>query len=145
MRVLNPPYQRFCRPCDATHVYEMPFRLAALRAGLELRAGTSPPVLTRIPDFVPAGSVPQRHDVTSGYLRLLGPVTPRDVAGYLDAPVREVKSRWPEEAVDVSVDGARAWVLPADADRLAGTPPRVTRLLGPFDLFLQACRPGTAH
>ncbi|HEV7788403.1 MAG TPA: crosslink repair DNA glycosylase YcaQ family protein, partial [Pseudonocardia sp.] len=40
--LLGPPYLRFCRSCDATHLYEMPFRLAALRAGLELRPGTSP-------------------------------------------------------------------------------------------------------
>ncbi len=39
------PYLRFCRPCGATHIHEMPFRLAALRAGLELEPGTSPPVL----------------------------------------------------------------------------------------------------
>ncbi|HEY2096041.1 MAG TPA: crosslink repair DNA glycosylase YcaQ family protein, partial [Pseudonocardia sp.] len=39
--LLDPPYLRFCRSCDATHLYEMPFRLAALRAGLELRPGTS--------------------------------------------------------------------------------------------------------
>src|SRR3954463_11950395 len=31
------PYLRYCRPCAATHLYEQPFRLAALRAGLELR------------------------------------------------------------------------------------------------------------
>ena len=30
------------------------------------------------------------------------------------------------------------WLLAGDADRLRGDPPTVTRLLGPFDLFLQA-------
>src|SRR5918998_2081871 len=29
--LLPEPHLRFCRPCDATHVHEMPFRLAALR------------------------------------------------------------------------------------------------------------------
>jgi hypothetical protein len=140
--LLDAPYLRFCRSCDATHLYEMPFRLAALRAGLELRPGTSPPVLERIADFAPGDSpgdtVPERFDVIRAYLRLLGPATPRDVAGYLDAPVKEVKDRWPVDAVEVSVDGTSAWVLAADADRLLDGPPAATRMLGPFDLFLQA-------
>ncbi|HEV7792120.1 MAG TPA: winged helix DNA-binding domain-containing protein, partial [Pseudonocardia sp.] len=144
--LLDPPYLRFCRSCDATHLYEMPFRLAALRAGLELRPGTSPPVLERIADFAPSDSpgdipgdtVPERFDVIRAYLRLLGPATPRDVAGYLDAPVKEVKDRWPVDAVEVSVDGTSAWVLAADAGRLLDGPPAATRMLGPFDLFLQA-------
>jgi hypothetical protein len=136
--LLDAPYLRFCRSCDATHPYEMPFRLAAPRAGLELRAGTSPPVLERIPDFAPAGSAAPAHDVVRAYLRLLGPATPRHVASYLEAPVKDVKARWPADAVEVSVDGERAWLLADDADRLAADPPAVTRLLGPFDLFLQA-------
>jgi len=43
---MGSPYLRLCRPCDATHLYEMPFRLAALRAGLELQPGTSPSIST---------------------------------------------------------------------------------------------------
>ncbi len=43
-----PPYVRECVPCGrVVHVWEMPFRLAATRAGLELEPGTSPPVLRR--------------------------------------------------------------------------------------------------
>jgi len=135
--VMTQPYLRFCLPCDATHVYEQPFRLAALRAGLELVPGTSPPVLRPIPGFAPADDVPARLDVVRAYLRLLGPATPRHVAGYLDAPVTDVKARWPEDAVEVSVDGETRWLLGQDVDRLDG-PPVTTRLLGPFDLFLQA-------
>ena len=45
---LDEAYLRWCNPCQAIHPYEMPFRLAALQAGLELEAGTSPPVLRRI-------------------------------------------------------------------------------------------------
>jgi hypothetical protein len=135
--VMDPPYVRFCRPCDATHLWEMPFRLADLRAGLELRAGTSPPVLQPVTGLVPADQVPERFDVVRAYLRLLGPATPRMVAGYLDAPVTDVRGRWPDDAVEVDVEGERRWLLPGDVDRL-DEPPEVTRLLGPFDLFLQA-------
>jgi hypothetical protein len=136
--LLPEPYLRFCRGCNATHPYEMPFRLAAVRAGLELRADTSPPVLEPIPDLAPVEVPERRHEVIRGYLRLLGPAAPKDVAGYLDAPVREVKDRWPADAVEVRVEGAAAWALPDDLDRLRDEPPEVTRLLGPFDLLLQA-------
>jgi hypothetical protein len=135
---LEAPYLRHCGPCDATHLYEQPFRLAALQAGLELEPGTSPPILRPIPGFAPAEVVPERLDVVRGYLRLLGPATPKEVAGYLDAPVAEVRARWPADAVEVSVEGARRWILAPDADRLAGGPPEGVRLLGPYDLFLQA-------
>jgi hypothetical protein len=134
---LAPPYLRFCRPCDATHVHEMPFRLAALRAGLELQPDTSPPVLQPVSGFAPAETVPEHLDVVRGYLRLHGPATPQQVAGYLDAPARDVHARWPEDAVEVSVDGERRWALAADVDRLAAGPARCVRLLGPFDPYLQ--------
>ena len=135
---MSAPYLRFCRPCNATHLYEMPFRLAALRAGLELQPGTSPPVLQRIPGFRRDTRPSPRHDVVRAYLRLLGPATPQQVAGYLDAPVKEVRARWPEDTVEVEVEGERRWVLAADAERLDGSRPSGVRLLGPFDLFLQA-------
>ncbi|MGR7024717.1 winged helix DNA-binding domain-containing protein [Geodermatophilus sp. URMC 62] len=134
---MEEPYNRSCRPCGAVHLYEQPFRLAALRAGLELEPGTSPPVLRPIPGFAPAESVPARLDVVRGYLRLLGPATPQHVAGYLDAPVQDVRAHWPDDVVAVEVDGQRRWLPAADADRLGSPPPAVTRLLGPFDLFLQ--------
>src|SRR5262245_51826951 len=135
---MSAPYLRWCRPCNATHLYEMPFRLAALRAGLELQPGTSPPVLQRIPGFRRDTRPSPRHDVVRAYLRLLGPATQQQVAGYLDAPVKEVRARWPEDSVEVEVEGERRWVLAADAERLEGSRPAGARLLGPFDLFLQA-------
>jgi hypothetical protein len=116
--LMEPPYLRFCRPCDTTHLFEMPFRLGALRAGLELRAGTSPPVLERIPNFDPAPAPDDRHDVIRAYLRLLGPATPKHVAEYLDAPTKEVTARWPTDTVEVKVEGRTRWVL---ARRIAPT------------------------
>ncbi|MGY1755164.1 DNA glycosylase AlkZ-like family protein [Blastococcus sp. SYSU D01042] len=135
---LEGPYLRDCVPCGAVHAYEQPFRLAALRAGLELEPGTSPPVLRPIPGFAPAAAPADRFDVVRGYLRLLGPATPKHVAGYLDAPVKDVQAHWPADALEVRVDGEPRWVLAEDADRLTAGPPAVTRLLGSHDLFLQA-------
>jgi hypothetical protein len=116
----------------------MPFRLAALRAGLELQPGTSPPVLQPVPGLTPSAEPSRRHDVVRGYLRLLGPATPTLVAGYLDAPVKDVQAHWPDDAVEVSVAGERRWVMADDLARLEVGPPSVVRLLAPFDLYLQA-------
>ncbi|QXG75400.1 winged helix DNA-binding domain-containing protein [Modestobacter sp. L9-4] len=134
---LDPPYLRECHPCRAVHTFEQPFRLAALRAGLELVPGTSPPVLRPVPGLGPATEVPPHLDVVRGYLRLHGPATPRQVAAYLDAPVADVRAHWPGDAVEVAVDGERRWLLAADVDRLGAGPARTTRLLGPFDPYLQ--------
>lgn len=121
--LMDKPYRRFCRPCNAIHLYEMPFRLAALRAGLELQAGTSPPVMQPIPGFTaPASAVPDKFDVIRGYLRFLGPATPKQVADFLDAPISDVKARWPSDAVEVSVEDETRWVLDSDVEALAGGP-----------------------
>jgi hypothetical protein len=92
-------------------------------------------VLQPIPGFAPATTVPERLDVVRGYLRLHGPATPQQTAGYLDAPVKEVQARWPADAVEVRVDGEPRWAL--DVEALQAGPVRVTRLLGPFDPYLQ--------
>lgn len=136
---LPTPYLRQCRPCHATHAYEQPFRLSAIRAGLELEPGTSPPVLRRIPGWRGVGkTVPVHLDVVRAALHLLGPADPRSVAGYLDAGSKDVKAHWPEDTVDVVVEGRRLQILADDTDLLAEPPSaRGTALLGPFDLFLQ--------
>ncbi|MBO3103154.1 DNA glycosylase AlkZ-like family protein [Cellulomonas fengjieae] len=141
------PYLRWCAACGATHMYEMPFRLAALHAGLDLEPDTSPPVIRRIPGW-PAAQVGMlgrttaaddgRVDVLRALLHLLGPLTPRQAADYLDAAVRDVTARWPQDVVDVTVEGRRASMLDADLTALSDPPGGpVVRLLGPYDLFLQ--------
>lgn len=136
--MLDEPYLRFCRPCDTTHLCEQTFRLSALRAGLELEPGTSPPVLRPVRGLRPAGSVPDCFDLVRAYLRLLGPATPKQAAAYIDAPVRDVTDRWPDDVVEVDVEGETRWLLADDEAGLDAGPARGTRLLGPFDLFLQA-------
>ena len=100
------PYLRWWPGCQATHMYEMPFRLAALHAGLELEPGTSPPVVRRIPRS-PAGQVGAvaraadepaddgRVDLIRSLLHLLGPMSVKQAATYLDSPTKEVQARWP--------------------------------------------------
>jgi len=140
---LDPPYVRYCRACQATHSWEVPFRVGALYAGLELEPGTSPPVLRRIPDWPkrepgPASdpmAAPQSLQPIRNYLRFLGPATPSDVAAFLDSPVAEVKRHWPGDAVEVKVDGRHGWVL-GEVGHLEQDQ-ELLRLLGGFDLYLQ--------
>ncbi|MGC5166969.1 DNA glycosylase AlkZ-like family protein [Luteimicrobium sp. DT211] len=161
--LLRPEQVRWCNPCQATHSWEMPFRLAALHAGLELEPGTSPPVLRRAPGLAPAGfartaaDAEPRFDVVRAYLRLFGPATVREIAAYVDAPPRDVEAHRPDDAVEVAVadveptrlrgrpeprwmladDPARARAAgessASDSDARAGR----VHLLGPFDPYLQ--------
>ncbi len=133
---LPEPYLKHCAPCRAVHVHEQSFRLAALRAGLELQPGTSPPVLQPVPGLRADPAPPPRLDVVRGYLRLLGPATPKHVAAHLDAPVAEVRARWPDDVVDVEVDGEARSLLAASLPAAPGSVD--VRLLGPYDPFLQA-------
>lgn len=141
---LPDPYLRDCRRCDAIHPWELPFRYAALYAGLELEPGTSPPVLRRIRGWPrrragpadDAATAPEHLQPIRAYLRLLGPATPQQVAGFLDASTADVKRHWPDDAVRVEVEGRTAWSL-GEPDRV-DLPHDLVRLLGPFDLLLQA-------
>jgi Winged helix DNA-binding domain len=140
---LDSPYLRYCGACKATHSWEVPFRIGALYAGLELEPGTSPPVLRPIPRWPkrkpgPATdplAAPESLQPIRNYLRFLGPATPNDVAAFLDSPVAEIKAHWPEDAVEVSVDGRRGWIL-GEVGNIEQDP-ELLRLLGGFDLFLQ--------
>jgi hypothetical protein len=114
---LPEPYLRWCNPCRATHVYEQTFRLSALAAGLELEPGTSPPVLRRIPGWrrPPALGDPEQAPAHSRAYA--------STAAFLDTPTTVVKEHWPEQAP----------TLPEPAETTG-----LVRLLGPFDLWLQA-------
>lgn len=135
------PYHRWCRPCQATHLSEMVFRIGATTGGLELEPGTSPPVLRRIPRWRgPAGRVRPELRPIRGVLHLCGPSTRKEVTQFLDASAEAVAAHWPDDTAEVEVDGVPRQLLAADGDAGAlADPPvsEVTRLLGPFDLFLQ--------
>jgi hypothetical protein len=142
-QMLPDPYLRYCPACAATHSYEMPFRLSALAAGLELAPDTSPPVLTPIPGWTGAATdAPARLDPVRACLHLFGPLTPRHVAEYIEAPVKTVLQHWPADVEQVEIAGAggeHRSMLSADVAPLNGAPEsRAVRLLGSHDLFLQS-------
>lgn len=137
---LPEPFRRWCNPCQMIHLYEQPFRLAALQGGLELVPGTSPPVLRRIPQWRGAARIVEPAlDPLRGALHFLGPSTPKLVAAFVDAPLADVKERWPEDVVPDALEGQMCSVLEGDLSALLEPPDvsSVRRLLGPFDLFLQ--------
>jgi hypothetical protein len=149
--LLGEEHLRFCRPCNAIHIYEMPFRLSALQAGLELEAGTSPPVLCRVEGLTPnrfehlAGEADPRFDVVRGALRFFGPATKKETAVFLDARAKDVEQHWPDDVVEVEVEGRPGprYVLADEVDALLAAKGRpkatdvVVRLVGPYDAFLQ--------
>ena len=151
---LSEPFLRFCRSCDATHIYEQPFRLSALQGGLELEPGTSPPLIRRIPTFKPPlfasrGDAKPRFDVVRNYLRFFGPARRKDATAFLDASAKDVDARWPDDAIPVDVKGESAkgkndqrWLLPEDEQSIVPDTPAenatgIVRLLGPYDPYLQ--------
>lgn len=129
---------RYCRSCRATHVYEMLLRVPTLPAGIELEPDSAPPVLTpRAGATVPKGTdVAALQEFIRRYLNLLGPGTATDVADYLGARRADVITVWPGDLLEVTVEGRTAW-LPSGA-AMRRRRPRMTRLLGPFDPYLQA-------
>jgi hypothetical protein len=139
---LPKPMRRECRACKTSHISESAMRVASLPAGLELQPDTSPPVLQRRKGAKPAKGFDAGALTTlaHSYLRLLGPATVGDVAGYLEARRADVAAVWSDDGLaEVSVDGKSAWLPDDCVDALRAAPePDLVRLLGPFDPFMQA-------
>ena len=137
--VMPEPYQRYCRSCEAVHLYEMPFRLSAVQAGLELVPDTSPPVLEPMTGFTVADAYEDRLDPVRAYLR---PVRSghreagRRICGRVrqggQGPLARRRGR------DRGRRGRRAGCSRATSRPCSGAEASGTRLLGPYDLFLQA-------
>lgn len=131
-------YSYECRGCQATHIYTGLFQQVGLFAGVQI-AGTSPTMLAPVSDRYPlpretCGTV----DVARAYLRLHGPATTREVAGYLGTNQAEIKPAWPDDLAEVSVDGKRAWIPEEHLTAIrAAKKPHLVRLLPPADPYLQ--------
>lgn len=131
-------YSYECRGCQATHVYGGLFQQVGLFAGVRV-AGTSPTMLAPLTDRYP---VPRKARGTEAlartYLRLHGPATARDFAGYLGTNPTEITPAWPDDLAEVSIDGKRAWIPEEHLAMLqAAEKPRMVRLLTHADPYLQ--------
>jgi hypothetical protein len=128
-----------CEPCGSRHVAGSVLQDAGLAGGAELvRAG-------RATEFrlLPGLEVPRQRkgfeNFVRSYLHLGGPAAPSDVAAYFGVSVAEVRSAWPDDVVDLTVEGRTVTALAADEGSLrsrAGA--RGVRLLPPGDPWLQA-------
>jgi len=133
-------YSYECRSCQARHVYGNVFQLAGLPTGVYHRVSTPNLTLAPLPDRPP---IPEKavgtEDFLRAYLRLHGPATLAEAAGCLGTSQASARPAWPDDLVEVSVDGRTAW-LPAP--ELAGlrkaAKPGYVRLLPPLDPWLQA-------
>ena len=138
---IPPAMRRDCRVCKTAHISDSAMRSTALAAGLELEPDTAPPVLLpRAKAKLPSGpDLGALRRLVVAYLELLGPATPPDVAGYFEVRTADLQQVWPDDLVEVTVDGTKAWLPAARADALAKpAKPHLVRLLGPFDPWLQA-------
>lgn len=132
-------FGRWCSGCGAFHVHDQLMRVAALPAGVALATSSRPATFVSVPGRPPIPAEPDgTHRLVEAYLRLHGPATVSDAAGYLGTTGTELRPAWPDGLVAVRSAGRRAW-LPEDrvaALRAAPPPPRV-RLLAPHDPYLQ--------
>lgn len=130
----------YCRGCQAEHVFESLFRLAALPGGFRLDLDRSPPLLVPIENWP---GIPEEQAGTDElimlYLTFAGPASIGDVAAWLTTTQSEVKQVWPGEGlVEVDVDGRAAWLPESELDLLLDPPePPRALLLPTSDPFLQ--------
>ncbi|MDO3702129.1 crosslink repair DNA glycosylase YcaQ family protein [Micromonospora sp. C28SCA-DRY-2] len=129
-----------CEPCGARHISGALFQQAGLAGGVRLAVSGRSATLAPLSGWTgPPERAAGTDALVLAYLRLLGPATPAEVAGFLGTSAGALRGVWPEGLAEVRVAGRRAW-LPADrldALREARPAPGV-RLLPPGDPFLQA-------
>ncbi len=132
-------YAYGCRGCEATHVYNTLFQSVGLAAGVALVPGSRPTVLTPVPDRAPLpASTTGAERVIRAYLRLHGPATVAEAAGYLATTQAEAKRMWPTGLVPVTVGARTAYLPEEDLPALRAAPaPDLVRLLPAFDPLLQ--------
>ncbi|GAB3721401.1 crosslink repair DNA glycosylase YcaQ family protein [Amycolatopsis oliviviridis] len=131
-----------CRGCGVVHIYEQLMRVASIHAGVRLEAGATPATLAPLEKRGALKTSPDAKAaarVIEGYLRINGPAAPGDAAAYVGTTRAGVDAMWPDNLVEVRVDGKKAF-LPEDRVALLENPPEpdVVRLLPPLDPFVQA-------
>jgi hypothetical protein len=117
-------------------------RLAAPLGGIRLVAGASPATLTPLEGRSAIVALPDpaaAARVVAQYLRVHGPATAAEVAGFIGTTRTAVKPIWPADLVELDVDGKKAY-LPADHLAELENPPEpdLVRLLPPLDPFIQS-------
>lgn len=133
-------YAYWCRSCRARHIYGGIFQQVGLPAGVRLVPDAAPTTLAPLEGRPPVPSAGAgAGELIRGYLRLHGPATLAEAAGYLGTTQAQARPVWPDGLAEVRVDGRRAWIPAERLDALrTASPPRLVRLLPPLDPYLQA-------
>ncbi|BCJ52489.1 hypothetical protein Asp14428_39640 [Actinoplanes sp. NBRC 14428] len=103
-----------CRTCGARHIAGNVWQHSGLAGGVQVESRGRDATLGPIPGAPPRPAASEGIDrLITGYLRLLGPAGPVEVAKYLGSSTAEIRKVWPgDELTEVRVAGRRAW-LPA--------------------------------
>ena len=129
-----------CRSCAARHIAGNVWQHSGLAGGVQVESRGKDATLGPIKDWP---GVPEKNagigDLIRLYLRMLGPATPAEVAKYFGSAPAEMKKVWPEDLVEVTVDGRRTW-LPKSSlpDLKSAKAVSGVRLLPAMDALLQA-------
>lgn len=141
-KILPPGLMRWCRVCQATHIHEQVMRLTTLRAGVRLEPDVSPATLTPIdgwPEVIATPDEAACTRVVGEYLRVHGPATVGEAAGFVGTTRTAGKRMWPDGLVDVDFAGSTAYLPEELLPALENPPePAFVRLLPPSDPLLQA-------
>ncbi|HEV7980651.1 DNA glycosylase AlkZ-like family protein [Amycolatopsis sp.] len=141
-KIVPESFSYWCRGCQATHILEQLMRLAAVHGGIRLEAGVSPATLSPLEGRSAIKTKPDVKAATAvvaDYLRVHGPATKSDAAGFVGTTKTSVNGMWPDGLVEVRVDGKAAFLPEERLPELENPPePDFVRLLPPLDPFLQA-------
>lgn len=129
-----------CQSCGARHIAGNVWQHSGLPGGVQVEARGKDATLGPIKDWP---GVPDANegidDLIRLYLRLLGPATPAEVAKYFGSAPAEMKKVWPEDLVEVTVDGRRTWLPKSSlSDLKSAKATSGVRLLPAMDALLQA-------
>ena len=137
---LHEPLVAWCQSCNVTHVRDPLFRLATLAGGARIVPNSKPLTFVRLEGAAqPATRRRGTDDFLRAYLRLNGPASFADVAGFLATTAAEIKRVWPKGLTTVSVDRRTCFIPREDAEDLASAEhSSIARLLPPSDPILVA-------
>jgi hypothetical protein len=129
-----------CRACKARHIAGNVWQHSGLAGAVEVESRGKDATLAPIKDLP---GPPVENDGIGGlistYLRLLGPATPAEVAKYFGSVSTEMRTVWPDDLAEVTVDGRKAWLPSGSVSALrTAEPVSGVRLLPPMDALVQA-------
>lgn len=138
-RELPKAYSYECRGCEATHVYGGLFQQVGLPGGVRLVPGGKTTLTTAFDKYPLPKKAEGTDDVIRAYLRLHGPATLGEAAGYLGTSQAAAKHAWSEGGLaDFELNGKQVWLPEDQLDALSKAKPgKEIRLIPPGDPYLQ--------